>query len=411
MLACAPAAPTAPAKPTAPPAPAVAEKTAPQPTTPPAKPAEAKPAEAKPAEPKPAASPAAKPAEAKPAEAKPAASPAAKPAGPAYYEGKRVTLLIGVNPGSSSDIMGRILIKHLPKYVPGAPSFVPQNMGGGAGLAVMSQLYNAGPFDGTAMAMPTGGIYMREVLGMEGIQYKLSEMIPMYNPEGGGAVVFVSSKLGIKEPKDIAKITQPLNFGYSTPEGNSSLLGIAGFKMLGVPVKPIGGYTGTPEIILAVQRGELDAGWQSSPGYKSALKPLVDSGEVVPVFQSGLWRPADNSLVSHPGLEQIPMFQDLYRAVKGTPPSGPLWDAWYVPLISYSRYTIFFPPRVPEQALREMQIGFEGVCKDPEFKADFQKIDVDPTCYLGEDARRVTERSSRADPAAVEALKSIVPKP
>jgi tripartite-type tricarboxylate transporter receptor subunit TctC len=405
-VACAPAAAPAPTKPAV------------QPTAAPAK-TEAKPAEAaKPAVTAAPAKPVDAPAKAEPA-AKPAASPVekpaakeapAKPAGPAYFQGKTINLIIGTTPGSVFDTRARIITRHLGRHVAGSPSVVPQNMGGGGGLGAMNHLYNVAPRDGTNMVMSTGGIYLRHIFGLEGIQHKLEEMVPIYNPEGDGAIIFAGAKLGLKEPRDIAKVTQRIHYGVSTPEGNSVLLGIAGFTLLGLQVNPVGGYPGSAEIRLAVERGELDAGWEQANGYTTTLKPQFDSGVFTPIFQSGLWRPRDNAIIKPEGLEHIPTFQELHQAVKGTSPSGPLWDAWLLPLISYGRGTVFLPPGVPEQAVRDLRAGFEAMCKDEQFIADQVKLNMDPKCYLGDEAKLITERSSKGDPKAVEALNAIRPK-
>lgn len=326
-----------------------------------------------------------------------------------YYQGKRIRLLIGTNPGSIFDIQARLIAKHLAKYIPGSPSIIAQSMGGGGSVTMMNHLYNVADRDGTAMGMVVGGIYMRHLFGTKGIRHDLSKMTPIYNPEGSGAVIYASSKLGLRAPKDIVNVGRPLSFGYRTPYGNSAVLGLAGFNMLGVEVKGIGGYGGSAEVKLAVERGELDLGWNLSNAWKAIIEPMVKAGIFFPVFQSGLWRPSDNKIVPAPNIPEVMTFNALYRQVKGAEPSGPLWDAWFMPLISYGRGTIFFPPDVPERALREISIGLEKMCKDPAFMADYKRLELDPTCFLGEDAKRVTQRSSQAPPEAVKALKAILP--
>jgi tripartite-type tricarboxylate transporter receptor subunit TctC len=233
-------------------------------------------------------------------------------------------------------------------------------------------------------------------------------MIPIYNPEGGGAVIYTGQSLGLREPKDIVKVKRPITFGYQNPEGNSAVLGQAGFTMLGVPYRGISGYKGSHDVSLAVERGELDAGWNTPGAYQLSIKPKVLAGSIVPIFQSGLWRPRDNAIVPDPAVPDVPTFDVLYRQIKGNDPSGPLWDAWFMPLISYARYTIFFPPGVPSAAIQAMNLGFEGMCADAQFKADVRRIELDPRCYLGQEARAITERSSTAPAEAVKALKALL---
>lgn len=332
----------------------------------------------------------------------------AEPGKAPYYQNKRVSLLIGTTPASSADLLARVIARYLTKYVPGNTNIIPQNMPGGGSITMMNHLYNVAERDGTVMGIVVGGIYMRHLLDARGIRHKLEEMIPIYNPEGGGAVIYAGAALGLKEPGDIVKVKQPVTFGYQTPEGNSAMLGQAGFTMLGVPYRGISGYKGSHGVALAVERGELDTGWNTPGAYQLTIKPKIAAGLMMPIFQSGLWRPQDNTIVPDPKIPEVPTFDALYRQIKGTDPSGPLWDAWFMPLISYARYTIFFPPRVPQAAVDAMTAGLEKTCADPQFQSDVQRIEIDPKCYLKEEAKVITRRSATAPPAAIKALEALL---
>jgi len=326
-----------------------------------------------------------------------------------FYQGKRVNFLIGTASGSSADILARVIARYLGKYVPGEPRIVPQNMPGAGSITMMNHLYNVSERDGTAMGIVVGGVYMRHIFDRRGIRHKLEEMIPIYNPEGGGAVIYAGAHLGLKEPRDIVKVKRPVAFGFQSPEGNSAMLGQAGFTMLGVPYRGISGYKGSHDLIIAVERGELDAGWNTPGAYQTLIKPKIEAGLMVPVFQSGLWRPQGNAIVPDPSVPGVPTFDALYRQINGKDPSGPLWDAWFMPLISYARYTIFFPPAVPQAAIDAMTAGLEAMCADPQFQSDIRRIELDPKCYLRQEARAITEASSRAPAEAVKALKALLP--
>jgi tripartite-type tricarboxylate transporter receptor subunit TctC len=281
-------------------------------------------------------------------------------------------------------------------------------MPGAGSITMMNHLYNVAEHDGSAMGIVVGGMYMRHLLGAKGIRHDLSKMTPIYNPEGGGAVIYAGQGLGLKRPEDIVKVKRPVTFGFQNPEGNSAVLGQAGFTMLGVPYRGISGYKGSHDVALAVERGELDTGWNTPGAYQLMIKPKVKAGVMVPIFQSGLWQPRDNGIVPDPAVPDVPTFDALYRRIKGADPSGPLWDAWFMPLISYARYTIFFPPGVPQAAIDAMNIGLEKMCADSQFQADIRRIELDPKCYLKEDARAITERSAHAPADAVKALKALL---
>ena len=50
-----------------------------------------------------------------------------------FYNGKTVRIIVGSTPGGFYDRWARLLSRYLPKYIPGNPNFVVQNMPGSDG--------------------------------------------------------------------------------------------------------------------------------------------------------------------------------------------------------------------------------------------------------------------------------------
>ncbi len=72
-------------------------------------------------------------------------SPAAADPVADFYKGKTIQMVIGVSAGGDYDLRARLLAKHLPKYIPGNPNIVAQNMLGGGGLNAANWLANVAP--------------------------------------------------------------------------------------------------------------------------------------------------------------------------------------------------------------------------------------------------------------------------
>jgi tripartite-type tricarboxylate transporter receptor subunit TctC len=66
-----------------------------------------------------------------------------------FYKGKTVSLVIGYSVGGGYDLYGRLVARHMAKYIPGKPTIVPQNMTGAGSFRAASFLYAAAPKDGT----------------------------------------------------------------------------------------------------------------------------------------------------------------------------------------------------------------------------------------------------------------------
>src|SRR5512145_1300465 len=47
------------------------------------------------------------------------------------FEGKTVTIVVGFKAGGGYDRVARVLARHIPKYLPGNPNVIVQNMPGG----------------------------------------------------------------------------------------------------------------------------------------------------------------------------------------------------------------------------------------------------------------------------------------
>ena len=69
---------------------------------------------------------------------------------PVSFAGKQIKLLIGFSPtGYGYDTYGRLLARHLGRYLAGNPTIVPQNRPGAGSLNLANYLYNAAPRDGS----------------------------------------------------------------------------------------------------------------------------------------------------------------------------------------------------------------------------------------------------------------------
>src|SRR5712672_3335935 len=95
------------------------------------------------------------------------------PAQSVSFAGKQIKILIGFSPtGFGYDTYGRLLARHLGKYLPGNPIIVPQNRPGAGSLNLANFLFNAAPRDGTEIAILGRGVAMEPLLGGSAAQGK-----------------------------------------------------------------------------------------------------------------------------------------------------------------------------------------------------------------------------------------------
>ena len=71
-----------------------------------------------------------------------------------FYKGKQIRFIIRSGVGGTYDLYGRLLSKHMPRHIPGNPTMLPVNMGGGGGIR-MHHKFVVIDFD-----QPTGRVYL-----------------------------------------------------------------------------------------------------------------------------------------------------------------------------------------------------------------------------------------------------------
>ncbi len=293
-----------------------------------------------------------------------------------FYKGKRLTILINFAAGGPTDIEGRLFAKHLAKHIDGQPNIVVQNMDGAGGVVGATYLGEVAPKDGTYMGYLSGTswIYVSEP-GRFRVDFKSYEFIA-YQP--GTTVHFVRTDVppGMKQPTDIVKAHGLIAGGLSLDTSKDLRLRM-GLDMLGVPpYKYVTGYRSSPPARLALQRGEINMFSESPPSYRSVVEPqLVKTGIAIPVW----WDEVDTSDPPPPQKQMaglsIPSFPQLYKKVKGRPPSGQLWEAYKTlfEINSTLQRLIVLPPGAPHAAYAALSKAIEGLNHDKEFAAETLK--------------------------------------
>ena len=69
-----------------------------------------------------------------------------------FYAGKNLRLTVGSSTGGGTDIVARLLARHIGKHVPGQPGVVVVNQPGGGGLVGANRIANVAARDGSEFA-------------------------------------------------------------------------------------------------------------------------------------------------------------------------------------------------------------------------------------------------------------------
>ncbi len=337
--------------------------------------------------------------------------PAGKPASSAAavsLAGKTVTIVVTTAPGGGTDIVARIVARHLPRFLPGNPSVVVRNIPGAASTLGANFAYSSKP-DGLTALATAGGVLLGQLFGSSAAQYDLRKMTGFMS-FATGAMYFIRSGI-VTRPEDLLK-AKGVIFGHST--GGNGYGFVFSAELLAIPVdKVILAYAGGGDARRAFLAGELNASSETGSGWNEVMKPYADRGEIISLFQSGILDKTGD-LIRDPSLPvELMTTKELYQKLHGKDPSGIGWDSYKVFVGAMFNYlkTYFVPPNTPDNILRAYWSAGENLLKDPTFHKEADPvIGQGVVSVAGEAADKEFKLNFRVDPKAVEWLTNALAK-
>ncbi len=273
-----------------------------------------------------------------------------------YYEGKRIRIMVGFAPGGGHDRVARLLAKHLPKHIPGRPTILVENMPGATGMIEANYVYNVAKPDGLTIGTLHGGIIYVQLAKAEGVNFDLMKYAWIGSASSESTVLAIRSDLPFKTYKDLLQSKAQIVLGTTGPADVNGQFPVILKEYAGINVKMIT-YPSSSDIMLAIERKELDG----RGGSYSSLKPFIDRGLV---------RPLIRCQVSAPGIENLPVDQDVTASKIGKTVMALLNPAY----VMGRPYVM--PPKTPGHVMSILREAFARVVKDPEAVADADKLSL-----------------------------------
>ncbi len=251
--------------------------------------------------------------------------------------------------------MARLLAKHLPKYIPGKPTFIVMNMPGADSIIAANHIYNIAKPDGLTIGAINRGLPFAQVLKVEGIRFDLTKFSWIGSAAAEAIVLVLRTDLPFKNVDDLRNAKTPITLGATGTASSGSQFPLLLKAYLGINLKLIT-YPSGPDSNLAIARKEVDG----KAGSYSSLRLAHLRGEL---------RPFIRGRVSEPGIENIPVDEDLAVDIKGKTlmamRSAP--DRIGRPYVA--------PPGTPVEVMNILRDSFAKAAKDPELQAEAKRLD------------------------------------
>jgi tripartite-type tricarboxylate transporter receptor subunit TctC len=282
-----------------------------------------------------------------------------------FYKGKSVTLIAGYSPGGGFDLYSRIIANYLGRYIPGQPRVLVQNMPGAGSLRAASHVYNVAPKDGTTISLTRAPVIAPFLDPAASASFDVSKFTWLGS---GASDLTVCALLGNPKINSMADALQhPHTLGGLGPGSDEDMYTKILRKLLGLKAQLVSGYPGGAEMVLAVERGELDGrcGWAWSSIKIS--RPEWITGKRIKVLNVF-------ALERSPELPDVPSIMEFVKADRHKQIFRFVLNAQTLgrPFVA--------PPGIPEDRATALRKAFEDTMKDPEYLAEMtaKKLDVGP---------------------------------
>jgi tripartite-type tricarboxylate transporter receptor subunit TctC len=227
-----------------------------------------------------------------------------------FYRGKTIRMLIGYGPGGGYDLYGRLVAEFLPKYLPGHPTILPENMPGAGSFVAAKYMAAAAPRDGTVLGSLAQTFPLDSAVGGAG-EVKAADFHYVGRLTTNIDIGAALASAGIKATADLR--TRQFTVGASGRGSTTDIFPRALNTYGGTKFKIVLGYKGTNDILLALERGEVDiVGAYGLPGMLATHPGWIDKGEASMLYQAALKR--------HVLLPDVPALPELAISEEGRAP-------------------------------------------------------------------------------------------
>lgn len=174
-----------------------------------------------------------------------------------FFQGKTMRIIVGFTPGGLYDQYARILAQAMPKYIPGAPTIIVQNMPGAASLTAANYLFGVAKPDGLTLGMVGSGFYLDQLLGRKEVSFDVRKFVFIGSVDQRDLMMYMRADAPWKSVEDILAASEPPKCGATGTSDLTTIMANIIEETLGAKTKVVRGYPGGSEIDLAVERGEV----------------------------------------------------------------------------------------------------------------------------------------------------------
>src|SRR5258708_31334 len=229
-------------------------------------------------------------------------------------------------------------------------------MPGAGGIVLANTINSVAAPDGLTLDMRgRSGFLLSNVVPQKGISYDLTRL--SYVGGAGSAVnaLWVRARLGIASPAALRSRKPDIVIGALTARSENAIAPRVLASYEGWPLKIVTGYAGFSEVLIAVERGEVDGLFTHEGSVANTRPDMIVSGALKPVVQS------------YQSLPNVPVLSD----VVANPSSNALLALVTTP--SQIRLPLLAPPGIPADRLEILGQSYRQLMEDADYRAEAER--------------------------------------
>jgi tripartite-type tricarboxylate transporter receptor subunit TctC len=317
-----------------------------------------------------------------------------------FYQGKTITIIVGNPAGDAYDLYARLLAQYMPKYIPGNPNIIVQNMAGAGSMIAANYVYNVAKPDGLTIASIFPALYFDQIVGRTEVQFDWAKLTWVGNPARVNHFLYMRADTPYKTIEDIRNASEPPKCGATGTASTAYYMPKLFEEVIGTKFTIVTGYKGGSDIDLAVEKGEVvcraftvDAYFAREPFHTWRKKKFVRE-----LIQDA--RKRDERLSDIPTIHE---FMDRYK----TPESGRRLATVILTAGQVGRPYVG-PPVIPTERVRILREAFMKTVTDSEFLAEATKRKLEIRPSSGEELEALAKVVMSQPPEVIERMKKVL---
>jgi tripartite-type tricarboxylate transporter receptor subunit TctC len=318
-----------------------------------------------------------------------------------FYQEKQIRVVVGFTTGGFYDRWARLLARYMPKYVPGNPTFIVQNMPGAGSVVAANYVYSVAKPDGLTIGFPSSGLYLDQIVGRPEVKFDLRKFAWIGSPVTEPMILYMRADSPYKSIADIKNAKEPPKCGSTGTVSTDFILA----RMLEDTLPPLKintvlGYPGGSEIDIAVEKGEVMCrGMTASPYFgREPFLSWQKKNFVRVLLYTGAKRDER--------IPDVPTITEIFDKEK-VPESSRRVAQVILAAESFGR-PIIGTPGIAADRVQMLRHAFDQSMKDPELLAETKKqlMDVDPTS--GTNLEKLAQQILQQPPDVLARVKKIL---